>query len=46
MPLDKKEAERLEINSRLYKDKFEKADVKERLTSTFGGVTSKSMWDE
>lgn len=46
VPLDKREAERLEINSRLYKDKFEKADVKERLTSTFGGVTSKSMWDE
>lgn len=46
VPLDKRDAEKLEINSKLFKDKFEKADVKERLTSTFGGVTSKSMWDE
>lgn len=41
VPLSKVEAEKLEINSKHYKDKFEKADVKERLTSSFGGIASK-----
>lgn len=29
-PLDKRDAEKLEVNSRQYKDKFEKSDAKER----------------
>lgn len=43
-PLDKREAEKLEVSSRSYKEKFETAEVKERLTSTFGGIQSKPMW--
>jgi hypothetical protein len=44
-PLDKRDAEKLEINSRSCKAQFEKANVQERLTSTFGGIESKPMWD-
>ena len=44
-PLDKKEAEKLEINSLALKDKMEKADTKQRLTATYGGMESKPMWE-
>jgi len=44
-PIDKKEAEKLEINSQLFSDSFDKPDVKDRLTSTYGGITNKPMWD-
>ena len=41
-PLDKRDAEKLEVNSKAYKDKFEvDSKAKERLTNTFGGVTTK-----
>lgn len=43
--LTKKEAERLEINSQMFSEQFEKVDVKERLNSTFGGISSKPMWE-
>jgi hypothetical protein len=43
-PLDKRDAEKLELNSRQYKEKFEKVDAKERQSSTFGGIESKPMW--
>lgn len=43
-PLDKRDAEKLELNSRQYKEKFEKTDAKERQSSTFGGIESKPMW--
>lgn len=43
-PLDKRSAEKLELNSQSYKEKFEMADVKERASSTFGGITSKPMF--
>ena len=44
-PLDKRDAQRLELSSRTYKEKFENIDVKERLSSTFGGIESRPMWD-
>jgi hypothetical protein len=44
-PIDKKEAEKLEINSQLFSDSFDKPDVKDRLTSTYGGISNKPMWD-
>jgi len=41
-PLDKRDADKLEINSKAYKEKFEvDSKAKERLTSTFGGITTK-----
>lgn len=43
-PLDKRDAEKLELNSGQYKDKFTAADAKERQSSTFGGIESKPMW--
>jgi len=43
-PLNKMEAEKLEVNSKSYREKFEKVYVKERLTSTFGGIESKPMY--
>lgn len=43
-PLDKASAEKLELNSNRYKDKFEKADVQARISSTFGGIESKPMY--
>lgn len=42
-PLDKRDAQRLELSSRTYKEKFENIDVKERLSSTFGGIESRPM---
>jgi hypothetical protein len=44
-PLDKKAAEKLEVSSRTYKEQFEKTSVKERNSSTFGGIQSKPMWE-
>lgn len=41
VPLSKHQANALEINSAAYKEKFEKVDIKERLTSSFGGIASK-----
>lgn len=43
-PLDKKDAERLELNSKSHQEKLEKADVQARVSSTFGGIESKPMW--
>ena len=43
-PLDKRDAEKLELNSRSYKEKFEKVEVQARLNSTFGGIESKPMF--
>lgn len=43
--LTKKDAEKLEISSALFSQQFEKASVKERLNSTFGGISSKPMWE-
>jgi hypothetical protein len=43
-PLNKKDAERLELNSKSHQEKLEKADVQARVSSTFGGIESKPMW--
>lgn len=43
--LTKKDAEKLEISSALFSQQFEKPSSKERLNSTFGGISSKPMWD-
>jgi hypothetical protein len=43
--LTKKDAEKLQISSALFSQQFEKPSTKERLNSTFGGVSSKPMWD-
>ena len=44
-PLDKRDAEKLEIRSKEYKDSFEAANkAKERLSTTFGSLGSKPMW--
>jgi len=44
-PLDKKDADKLEIRSKEYKEAFEGENkAKERLTSTFGSLGSKPMW--
>ena len=44
-PLDKKDADKLEVRSKEYKETFEDASkAKERLTSTFGSLASKPMW--
>lgn len=45
-PINKEEAERLEIRSRDYKDIFEGEGqkAKARLTSTFGQVATKNIW--
>lgn len=37
-PLDKRDAEKLEVNSKQYKEKFENLNIKERQSSTFGGI--------
>ena len=42
--LTKKDAEKLELNSMLLSSQLEKPDVKDRLISTFGGISSKPMW--
>ena len=42
-PLDKKDAENLEIRSKDYKSQFENA-APERLNNTFGSLASKPMW--
>lgn len=45
--INKEEAERLEIRSRDYKDIFEgegQKASKSRLTSTFGNVATKNIW--
>lgn len=46
-PIDKRDAERLELRSKEYKDIFEGVGqkAKERLTSTFGSIKTKSSWD-
>jgi hypothetical protein len=44
-PLDKREAEKLEVQSRSLKEQFAKVDVKERLNSTYGGLDTKPAWD-
>ena len=41
--LTKKDAEKLELNSMLLSSQLEKSDVKDRLMSTFGGISSKPM---
>ena len=41
--LTKKDAEKLELNSMLLSSQLEKPDVKDRLMSTFGGISSKPM---
>ena len=43
-PLDKKDADNLELRSKEYKSTFEGASVPERLNSTFGSLASKPMW--
>jgi hypothetical protein len=45
-PINKEEAERLEIRSKDYKDIFEGEGqkAKQRLTSTFGNVATKNIW--
>ena len=42
-PLDKKDAENLEVRSKDYKNQFE-ANAPERLEKTFGSLASKPMW--
>ena len=46
-PIDKSEADRLEVRSREYKDIFEGEGqkAKQRLTSTFGCIKTKNIWD-
>jgi len=43
-PLDKKDADNLELRSKEYKSSFEGAAAPERLNSTFGSLASKPMW--
>jgi len=43
-PIDKKDAENLELRSKEYKSQFESAAAPERLNSTFGSLASKPMW--
>jgi hypothetical protein len=44
-PLDKGDAEKLEIRSKDYKDSFEYASkAKERLSTTFGSMGTKPQW--
>jgi hypothetical protein len=42
-PLDKKDAENLEVRSKDYKNQFE-SQAPERLNNTFGSLASKPMW--
>jgi hypothetical protein len=42
-PLDKKDAENLELRSKDYKDQFS-TTAPERLNSTFASMGSKPMW--
>ena len=43
-PIDKRDADRLELNSANHEEKLKKADVQQRISSTFGGIESKPMW--
>ena len=43
-PLDKKDADNLELRSKEYKSTFEGASAPERLNSTCGSLASKPMW--
>ena len=44
-PLDRRDADKLELRSKEYKDTFEGAQkAKERLTSTFGSLPTKPQW--
>ena len=43
-PLDKKDADNLELRSKDYKDQFQNMQPAERLNSTFGSMASKPMW--
>lgn len=42
-PLDKKDADNLEVRSKGYKNQFENS-APERLNNTFGSLASKPMW--
>jgi len=44
-PLDKKDADNLELRSKDYKDQFSNAAAPERLNSTFASIASKPMWE-
>lgn len=45
-PLDKNDADKLEIRSKEYKDTFEVAGKeKAKLSSTFGQLSTKPSWD-
>lgn len=43
--LTKKDAEKLELSSSLFSQHLEKPASKERLNSSFGGTSSKPMWE-
>lgn len=44
-PLDKRDAEKLEIRSKEYKESFEAVGkAKERLSTTYGSIQSKPQW--
>ena len=43
-PLDKKDADNLEVRSKDYKNQFEAAQTPERLHQTFSSYASKPMW--
>jgi hypothetical protein len=43
-PLDRKEAESLELRSKDYQNQFENISAPERLNSTFASLGSKPMW--
>lgn len=45
VPLDKHEAEKLEIESPMFGSTTNRVEVEERLNSSFGGITSKPMWE-
>ena len=44
MPLDKRQCEQLEINSKIFGEMRDKDIVDKRLNSSFGGVSSKPMF--
>jgi hypothetical protein len=43
-PIDKKDAERLELRSKDYKSQFENISVEKRLNETFASLPSKQMF--
>jgi len=44
-PLNKRDADKLEINSRSHESKFQTASLQERVSSTFGGIESSKLWE-